>query len=155
MFATRPRHQPAPVVRASTKNALRTATALAIVVLFANGCDPLSLTMMGVGTATGVQHTLSGISYRTFTAPLPEVRTATLTALNRMGIKSSARSKTEDGEVINAKTTGREIEIELDAVTPKTTRMRTTVRNGLLMDGATGGEIIIQTERALFKRNEF
>ena len=110
---------------------------------------------MGVGTATGVQHTLSGISYRTFTAPLPEVRMATLTALNRMGIKSSARSKTEDGEVINAKTTGREIEIELDAVTPKTTRMRTTVRNGLLMDGATGGEIIIQTERALFKRNEF
>lgn len=133
---------------ARRKIALR-AAALAVVGIVAGGCDPLSLTMVGVGTATGVQHTLSGISYRTFTAPLPEVRTAALVALNRMGIKHSTRGKTEDGEVITAKAGARDIEVELDAVTPKTTRMRTTVRNGLLMDSATGAEIIIQTERIL------
>ena len=127
----------------------RTAAVLAIVSLFASGCDPLSLTMVGVGTATGVQHTLSGISYRTFTASLPEVRAAVLTALGRMGIKDTARSKTVEGEVITAKVGGRDIEIELDAITSKTTRMRTTVRNGLLMDSATGTEIILQTERIL------
>ena len=127
----------------------RIATALVIFSVFAGGCDPISLTAFGVGSAAGVQHTLSGISYRTFTAPLPVVRAAALTALNRMGVKDSVRSKTTDGEVITASAAGRDIEIELDAITAKMTRMRTTVRNGLLMDSATGTEIIFQTERIL------
>lgn len=58
------------------------------------GCDPLSLTVFGVGTATGVQHTLNGIAYRTFTAPLPQVRSAARASLNRMGIKIVSREKT-------------------------------------------------------------
>lgn len=113
------------------------------------GCDPVSLTVLGVGTATGVQHTLNGITYKTFTAPLPEVRTATLASLNRMGIKVASRKKTKEGEVITASANGREIEIELDALTSNTTRMRTAVRNGLFMDSSTGTEIILQTERSL------
>jgi len=114
------------------------------------GCDPVSLTVFGVGTASGVQHTLNGISYRTFTASMPQVRTATLGSLNRMGIKVSSREKTKEGEVIKASANERDVEIELDAITPSTTRMRTTVRNGLFMDSATGMEIIIQTEKALY-----
>jgi hypothetical protein len=51
--------------------------------------------------------------------------------------------------VIKATANGRSIEIELDALTPNTTRMRTSVRNGLFMDAATGAEIIMQTERVL------
>lgn len=128
--------------------------ALAIVGLLASGCDPISLTALGVGSAAGVQHTLGGISYRTFTASLPEVRIAALSALSRMGIKDPARSKTAEGEVIAAKAGDRNIEIELDAITPKTTRMRTTVRNGLFMDSATGTELIFQTERNLNNRKE-
>lgn len=128
--------------------------ALAVVGLLASGCDPISLTALGVGSAAGVQHTLGGISYRTFTASLPEVRIATLSALSRMGIKDTARSKTAEGEVITAKAGDRNIEIELDAITPKTTRMRTTVRNGLFMDSATGTELIFQTERNLNNRKE-
>ena len=141
--------QPQYGSRPQQQRVCRIAAALAIVGLFASGCDPLSLTMVGVGTATGVQHTLNGISYRTFTASLPEVRAAALTALNRMGVKDSARRKTAEGETITAKAGERDIEIELDAITPKTTRMRTTVRNGMLMDSATGIEIIVQTGRAL------
>ncbi len=124
---------------------------LGIGVLLA-GCDPVSLTVLGVGTASGVQHTLNGISYRTFTAPMPQVRAATLGSLNRMGIKVSSREKTKEGEVIKASANEREVEVELDAVTPNTTRMRTTVRNGLFMDSATGMEIIIQTEKTLYNR---
>lgn len=112
------------------------------------GCAP-ALTVLGVGTATGVQHTLGGISYRTFTTPLPQVRKATLTALNRMGIKVSSDEKTQDGELIKANAVEREIEITLDAVTASTTRMRTIVRNGMFMDAATGTEVIMQTEKAL------
>lgn len=112
------------------------------------GCAP-ALTVLGVGTATGVQHTLSGISYRTFTTPLPQVRKATLTALNRMGLKVNSDEKTQEGELIKASAVEREIEITLDAVTASTTRMRTIVRNGVFMDAATGTEVILQTEKAL------
>lgn len=112
-------------------------------------CDPVSLTVFGVGTATGVQHTLGGITYKTFTAPLPQVRSATINSLNHMGIKVAAREKTKEGELIKATASERQIEIELDAITPSTTRMRASVRNGLFMDGATATEIILQTERAL------
>lgn len=113
------------------------------------GCAPVALTAFGVGTATGVQHTLNGIAYRTFTAPLPKVRSAAQTSLNRMGIKIVSREKTESGEVIKASANEREIEVELDVITPNTTRMRTAVRNGIFMDAATGTEIILQTERIL------
>lgn len=113
------------------------------------GCDPLALTALGVGASTGVQHTLNGITYKTFTTPLPQVRTAAMSGLGRMGIRVVSREKREGGEVIKASATERTIEIELDAITPHTTRMRAAVRNGILMDSATGTEIILQTERAL------
>lgn len=112
-------------------------------------CAPVALTAIGVGSAAGVQHTMGGITYRTFTAPLPQVRSAAVASLNRMGIRVGKSEKSESGEIIKATANGREIEIELDALTPNTTRMRTTVRNGLFMDAATGAEIIIQTERVL------
>jgi hypothetical protein len=113
------------------------------------GCAPVVLTAFGVGTATGVQHTLNGIAYRTFTAPLPQVRDAATAGLNRMGIKVASREKTKEGELLKAKASERDIEIELDAITSNTTRMRASVRDGLLMDSATSMEIILQTERTL------
>lgn len=133
---------------ATTRSACENCAAMLCIALLA-GCDPVSLTVFGVGAATGVQHTLNGITYKTFTAPLPQVRSATLNSLNHMGIKVASREKTKDGEVIKASANERQIEIELDAITQSTTRMRTSVRNGLFMDSATGTEIILQTEKAL------
>lgn len=130
---------------ASSAQAVAAVMALAL----SAGCAPVALTAFGVGTATGVQHTLNGIAYRTFTVPLPQVRNAATTSLNRMGIKVASREKTKEGELIKASASEREIEIELDSITPNTTRMRVAVRNGLFMDSATGTEIILQTERAL------
>lgn len=117
--------------------------------VFLAACAPMALTAIGVGSAAGVQHTMGGITYRTFTVPLPQVRNASIASLNRMGIKVGSREKSEAGEVIKATANGRDIEIEFDALTPNTTRMRTMVRNGLFMDASTGAEIIIQTERVL------
>jgi hypothetical protein len=124
-----------------------------LVALMLAACDPVSLTVFGVGTATGVQHTLNGITYKTFTAPLPQVRAATLSGLNNMGIKVTSREKTQGGELIKATATEREIDIELDAISRGTTRMRAAVRNGLFMDAATATEIILQTERVLTRGN--
>ncbi len=113
------------------------------------GCDPISLTAFGVGSATGIQHTLTGISYRTFTAPLPKVQSAVATALARMDIKIGSREKTENGMLIKARASDRDIEIELQSISPNTTRMRSTARNGAFMDAATAYEIIVQTEKAI------
>lgn len=117
--------------------------------IFLAGCSSVGVTALGVGTSTGVQHTLNGIAYRTFTAPLPQVRHATLASLNRMGFRIASRQKTGEGEVIKATANDREIEIELAALTSNTTRMRSMVRNGVFMDSATSTEIVLQTERSL------
>lgn len=114
-----------------------------------SGCDPVTLTVFGVSAATGVQHTLTGIAYRTFSAPLPKVRSAVKTALQHMDIQVGSTEKIENGERLKARASDRDIEIELEAISPKTTRMRTTARNGVFMDAATATEIIIQTEKAL------
>lgn len=115
-------------------------------------CQPLAVTALGIGGSTAVNHTLTGISYRTFTEPLSRVRTATVTALNRMRIQRAGGQKTGNGETILAKANDRDIEIELESLSPNSTRMRVTARNGgLFYDGATATEIILQTEKALAK----
>jgi hypothetical protein len=104
----------------------------------------------GVATGTSVSYTLDGIAYRTFTASISQVEGATRTALDRMGIKIQATSKTEHGKAIKAMTNDREIEIELEMVSAKTTRIRTVAKQGMFFkDRATATEIIMQTERVL------
>ena len=119
-----------------------------------SGCAAVGMTLFGVGagvaTGTSVSYTLDGIAYRTFTAPISQVEGATRTALDRMGIKIEGTSKTEQGKAIKAISNDRQIEIELEMVSPKTTRIRTVARQGLFFkDRATATEIIMQTERVL------
>lgn len=123
----------------------------AILTVALAGCDPVSLTVLGVGSAAGVSHQMGGIAYRTFTEPLPRVKRATLGALQRMAIKVSDTSKTETGEMIKATAMNRDIEIEFESLTPTTTRMRAIARKdgGIFVDAATAFEIISQTERML------
>ena len=76
--------------------------------LYLNGCAaPVALTLFGVGagvtTGTAVSYTMDGIAYRTFTAPLPQVERATLTALNDMGMAIEGTQKTDEGKAIKAK----------------------------------------------------
>ena len=113
------------------------------------GCAAVALTTLGVGMATGVSHTLGGIVYKTFTAPQPTVRRATMTALNRMQIQVTKAKRSGSSETITARAGDRDVEIELEALTPNTTRMNVTARKdaGILRDGATATEIILQTER--------
>ena len=119
-----------------------------------NGCATIGLTLFGVGagvtTGTSVAYTLDGIAYRTFTAPLPQVESAARTALDRMGIRVAATSRTEQGKAIHAVSNDREIEIELEMVSAKTTRIRTVAKQGIFFkDRATATEIIYQTEKVL------
>lgn len=123
--------------------------AVAALAMVLAGCEPLAITAMGIGASTGLSHALGGMTYRTFTVPLPRVKSATMAALGRMRIKVAGASKIDNGEVIKATATDRDIEIELEALSPTTTRMRTVAKKGLLYDSATSTEIILQTERIL------
>jgi Protein of unknown function (DUF3568) len=121
---------------------------------FISGCAAVGLTLFGIGagvsTGTAVSYTLDGVAYRTFTAPLPKVETATLTAFDRMGIKVETKEKTEQGRSIKASGADRQIEVELEAISSKTTRIRTVAKQGVFFkDRATATEIILQTEKVL------
>lgn len=127
-------------------------TALAAIVvssLALSGCAAVALTALGVGMATGVGHTLGGMVYKTFTTPQAQVKRATLGALSRMQIKVVGSRRDGSTEMIVAKAGDREIDIELEALTPGTTRMKVTAKKdgGILRDGATATEVILQTEK--------
>jgi hypothetical protein len=115
------------------------------------GCIPVALTAAGVGGSVGASHQMGGLVYRTFSEPLPRVRNATLAAFKHMAIKPGKTEKIDLGERLLARAGDREVEVELEALTPNTTRMRVTVRRdgGLVVDSATAVEIITQTERAI------
>ena len=123
--------------------------ALAFLGLYLAGCVPVAVTAAGVGMATGLSHTLGGMVYKTFTAPQSSVKRSTYAALNKMQVKVLKTEKKGSTETILAKAGDRDIDVELEALTPNTTRMKVTARQdtGILRDGATATEVILQTEK--------
>jgi len=123
---------------------------LAVVLFLAlSGCAAVALTAVGVGMATGVSHTLGGIVYKTFAAPQPKVRRSTVAALGRMQIRIVEAKHEGSTEVIKARAADRDIAVEIEALTPNTTRLSVTAvkDGGLIRDAATATEIILQTEK--------
>ena len=125
-----------------------------VAALGSGGCAAVALTLFGAGAGTaagtGVGYTLDSISYKTFTVPLTGLTTATVMTLDRMDIKVLDNQETEAGRTITAQAADRNIEIELDRLTTRTTRMRVVARrNWFIQDRATATEIILQTDRTL------
>ena len=123
--------------------------ALALASLCLGGCAAVGLTALGVGMGTGVGHHLGGMVYKTFTAPQAQVRRAAQGALGKMQVKVLKSERNGSTETIDARAGDRDIAIVLEALTPNTTRMKVTARQngGLLTDGATATEVILQTEK--------
>lgn len=114
------------------------------------GCEPVTMTMMSLGASAGISHTLSGMIYKTFTASQRTVKRASLRALRNMGIEVIGTEVNKDGEtVILGKARDRDIEILLEPLTPRTTRMRAIASDGLIKDSATATEIVAQTVRVI------
>jgi hypothetical protein len=117
-----------------------------------SGCAPAALTALGIGGSAAAHHTLSGVTYKTFTAPMPRLHLASLDALNRMDIRIGTMWQQDGNQVVTARANDREIEIVLEPISSSTTRMRVIARNsGVFFDHATAAEIIQQTERMLAK----
>ena len=70
-----PEREPPTAARAAASVPL---VALIMTATLTSGCAAVGLTALGVGTAVGVNHTLNGIVYRTFSEPLPKVKRAAL-----------------------------------------------------------------------------
>src|SRR5256885_16051595 len=104
------------------------AIALAVSSFSLNGCVAVGLTALGVGMATGVSHTLSGMVYKTFTTPQAQVERATYGALHRMQVKVVKAKRDGSSHTIVARAGDRDIEIELGALTPNTTRIAVTAK---------------------------
>jgi hypothetical protein len=67
-----------------------------------------------------------------------------------MGMTLQSTDRFEGGELIYAQSGKRSIEIEVEPISAKATRVRIAAKNGgLFYDNATASEIIAQTERLL------
>lgn len=129
---------------------LRVAVAIAGLTIL-QACTVISIDRGAATPGTAVDHTLSGIAYRTFAAPVATLRLAALETLSQMDMSVTQDRKRQDGWKIAAKTEQRAISVELEPLAPGRTRMRVIVRKGgfFFKDRATGSEIITQTARIL------
>ena len=132
---------------------------LVLAALSTQGCAAIGLAVIGsgvgVGAGAGTGHVLDTIVYKTFTVPIDTVAKATVVTLERMDIELVDTNPTDEGQVMTAKAGDRNIEIELDRLTSKTTRMRVVAKkNWLIRDRATATEIILQTDRTLTEQQQ-
>ena len=127
------------------------AVLAAVSLLALQGCAAVALTVGGIAAGAGVDHTLNGIVYKTFTSSLDELRLATLKTFKRMDFDVVADEGTEDGWALKATARDREIEVQLESLTRRTTRMRVVASKGdiFFKDSATATEIIVQTAEML------
>jgi len=125
--------------------------AIFLLAIVLQGCAAAALTVigtgLGVGAGAGVEHTMNGIVYKTFDASLNEVRFATLKMFDHLGMPVTADQKTDEGWTLTATASDRTIDVELEHVTDKVTRMRVVANKGdiFFKDASTATEIINQT----------
>ena len=123
---------------------------LSILLLGLAGCESLAISLAGAGAGMALRYGFDGVAYRTFTAPAPAVKDASLVALERMGIVMDATATFERGELIFARSENRSIEIELEPISARATRMRIAAKDGgFFYDSATAAEIVSQTAAVL------
>jgi hypothetical protein len=134
--------------------AARLIAAALVLVTTQTGCLAIGLSLFGVaagvGTGTAVSYAMNGFAYRTVTAPLAQVERAAVRTIRDMGFQLTAQEPTESGRMLKATGNDRDVEVRLERISAKATRIRTVVSQGaLLRDRATATEIIVQTENAL------
>lgn len=128
---------------------------IVLVGLVLHGCAGAGMALLatgaGLAVGSGVEHTLSGIAYKTFAVSQNELRFAALKTLHRMDIKVEKDAEAGDHHSILATAVDRTIEIELEPLTRRTTRMRVVANEGQIFfkDAATATEIILQTAQTL------
>lgn len=128
---------------------------MAVATFTLGGCVAAGVEAAGAGAGSvvdaGIGQSRNGTATRTFTAPIEEVRAATVAALNRMAFDYREDTKTVDLEKLVARSGNHEVHIELARLSPNATRLRVLADGpGIFAkDAATGQEIVYQTLKAL------
>lgn len=130
--------------------ALMTSGCVAAAALPALGLSAMG-DVAGAGAKAGIDYTIGGTAYRTFSAPLEDVRCAVLQSFGDLEIDIMEDETSDDGRAkISAEALERKITVELEPLTPALTRLKMVVRRGWFgRDRATSAELIEQTWRAL------
>jgi len=130
--------------------------ALAFASFFLTGCAlaPYAASPIVVsGAGAGVAYSVTNVAYKTVSFPRDTVEDSLKRALKKMGLNAGERKNSNGTVTVTTKTPKLVIEIVLERVTPKTTRIKVDAREGLIMkDKATASEIISQTEKDLEAR---
>ena len=122
--------------------------ALAFVALAA-GCATFERAVQHIGDS-GSWNRMTGITERTFDAPITRVKPAVIATLSGMGMRISSLEVRGGREVIKAQKAGSEVEVALENVKPAHTRARIAANTGgLFYDGAAAAKIAAQTEKRL------
>ncbi len=117
--------------------------------LLLQGCTSVLVT----GASGGVAYTVTNVAYKTVVFPIDQVEFANRLALIKMKIKYVDRTETGSGVQIVAETSELNIYINLEQITPKTTKICVDAeKNIVLKDKATAVAIIEEIEAML--RNE-
>jgi len=113
-------------------------------------CEPVAIAILGAGASTALRYNMDGVASRTFTAPVAAVKSASLAALERMGLALDSTTSFDAGETIFARAQNRDIEIDIEPISHQATRARITAKGGsLFYDNATAIELVQQTEKLL------
>ena len=116
--------------------------------LLLSGCTSVLVT----GASAGVAYTFTNVAYKTIVSPIDRLEFANRLALMKMKVKYVERIETGDGIMIVAETSELDIYINLEKITPKTTKMSVDAEKNLVVkDKATAVAIIEETEAMLEK----
>ena len=116
--------------------------------LLLSGCTSVLVT----GASAGVAYTYTNVAYKTIVSPIDRLEFANRLALMKMKVKYVERIETGDGIMIVAETSELDIYINLEKITPKTTKMSVDAEKNLVVkDKATAVAIIEETESMLEK----
>jgi hypothetical protein len=140
------------------RHALRTFV-VALAGLVVGGCTGIELGAVGVAALsagagsvvkTGTEYTLTGIAYRTFSLPLDDLAAVLRSTLARMEFRVNEAAVVNGDLVVVAGGIDCAVHLRLTAITPAVTRLRVSVRKGLInLDRATTSEIVTQLERSI------
>jgi len=116
----------------------------------ATGCAAVALS----GATMGAGYSYMNVADKTSNYPVEYVHLAVTEALDRMDIEIVEDNETDDGREIVAKAGDLEIDIDLESITFKTTRISVDASKAMVVkDRATAVEIISQTQRILEASN--
>lgn len=108
----------------------------------------------GAATGAGIERTMGGKQHKTFVEPIGDVEAAARDVLDRMALVLDETEDKEDGRKFRAHADKRQIEIDLERLTPLTTRITVVAKrhNVFFPDESTATEIILQIAKAIENR---